>query len=69
MDYLTPALKWAADNRTKLIGYIGAVSAQLGVSGLVGQKAALWCAFIASVITLGIGHFNDYQAKQESDNV
>jgi hypothetical protein len=58
MSYLVSALKWIADNRTKLIGYIGAVSAQLGLSGLVGQKAALWCAFIASAITLGIGHFN-----------
>jgi predicted small integral membrane protein len=58
MSYLVSALKWIADNRTKLIGYIGAAAAQLGVSGLVGQKTALWCAFVASVITLGIGHFN-----------
>lgn len=49
---------WVWENRTKVIGYTGAAIAQLGVSGLVGQKTALWCAFVASAITLAIGHFN-----------
>lgn len=58
---------WLWTNRTKVIGYIGAAVAQLGLSGLVGQKPAAVCALIASLITLGIGHFNDYQARRAQE--
>lgn len=56
---------WLWRNRTKVIGYIGAGLAQLGTSGLItSTKAVAWIAFAASMCTLAIGHFNDYQARR-----
>jgi hypothetical protein len=57
-------IDWLWNNRTKVIGYVGASIAQIGISGLVSQKVAAVCALIASLITIGIGHFNDYKARQ-----
>ncbi len=58
-------MKWLSRNRTKLIGYLGAGLAQLGTSGLItNAKAIAWIAFAASMCTLAIGHFNDYQTKR-----
>jgi hypothetical protein len=63
---MNPFSKWAWRNRTKLIGYIGAGLAQLGTSGLIASpKAIAWIAFAASMCTLAIGHFNDYQQRKE----
>lgn len=51
-------------NRTKVVGYAGAGLSQLGTSGLVeSPKAIAWIAFTASMCTLAIGHFNDYQSR------
>lgn len=53
-------------NRTKVIGYLGAGLAQLGTSGLIANaKAVAWIAFAASMCTLAIGHFNDYQNRKQ----
>lgn len=59
---------WIWDNRTKLIGYIGAVLSQLGTSGIVASpKVIAWIAFGSSLCTLAIGHFNDYQARKSQE--
>ncbi len=61
-------LNWIWNNRTKLIGYAGASLAQLGTSGLItNAKAVAWIAFSASLCTLAIGHFNDYQARRVAE--
>ena len=55
---------WA--NRTKVVGYVGAGLAQLGTSGLItNAKGVAWIAFAASMCTLAIGHFNDYQNRKQ----
>lgn len=60
------ALTWIWDNRTKLIGYLGAALSQLGTSGLITDaKTVAWIGFAASMCTLAIGHFNDYQKRKE----
>jgi hypothetical protein len=52
-------------HRTKLIGYIGMALSQLGTSGLItSAKAIAWVAFGASLCTMAVGHFNDYQTKR-----
>lgn len=57
--------KWAWKNRTKVVGYVGASLAQLGTSGLIeSPKVVAYIAFGASMCTLAIGHFNDYQAAR-----
>jgi hypothetical protein len=64
MKFLT--ILW--NNRTKVIGYVGAALAQLGTSGLItSPKAVAWVAFAASVSTLAVGHFNDYQARRTQE--
>lgn len=61
-------MSWVWANRTKVIGYLGAALAQLGTSGLISNaKAVAWLAFSASLCTLAIGHFNDYQAKKSQE--
>lgn len=56
---------WFWRNRTKVVGYLGAGLAQLGTSGLIqNAKAVAWVAFAASMCTLAIGHFNDYQERK-----
>lgn len=58
-------MNWLWSHRTKVIGYLGAGLSQLGTSGLIeNAKAVAWIAFAASMCTLAIGHFNDYQAAQ-----
>lgn len=60
---------WLWRNRTKVIGYVGAGLAQLGTSGLIeNAKAVAWIAFAASMCTLAIGHFNDYQSRKSQEN-
>lgn len=55
-------------NRTKVIGYLGAALAQLGTSGLItNAKGVAWIAFSASLCTLAIGHFNDYQSRKSQE--
>ncbi len=59
-------MKWLWENRTKVIGYLGAGLAQLGTSGLIAStKAVAWIAFGSSMCTLAIGHFNDYQKRKQ----
>jgi hypothetical protein len=59
-------MNWLWNNRTKVIGYLGAGLAQLGTSGLIeSPKAIAWTAFAASMCTLAIGHFNDYQQRKQ----
>ncbi len=59
---------WLWTNRTKVIGYLGAALAQLGTSGLItNAKAVAWIAFFASMCTLAIGHFNDYQSRKTQE--
>ena len=59
-------MNWLWTNRTKVIGYVGAALAQLGTSGLIeSPKVVAWIAFAASMCTLAIGHFNDYQARKQ----
>jgi len=59
-------MNWIWRNRTKVIGYLGAGLAQLGTSGLISSaKGVAWIAFAASMCTLAIGHFNDYQARKQ----
>jgi hypothetical protein len=53
-------------HRTKVVGYLGAGLAQLGTSGLItNAKGVAWIAFAASMCTLAIGHFNDYQQRKQ----
>jgi len=60
-----PSFLWR--HRTKVVGYLGASLAQLGTSGLVtNTKAVAWIAFSASMCTLAIGHFNDYQSRRKA---
>lgn len=63
-------LDWLWTNRTKLVGYAGMALSQLGTSGLISNaKIVAWIAFAASLCTMAIGHFNDYQiSKQETPN-
>jgi len=59
---------WYWENRTKVIGYVGAGLAQLGTSGLItNAKTVAWIAFAASMCTLAVGHFNDYKAKKAAE--
>jgi hypothetical protein len=58
-------LAWIWDNRTKHLGYIGSALITLGTSGLVSPKAALWCAFVSTLLTSAVGHYNDYLKRKE----
>lgn len=56
---------WFADNRTKIVGYIGMALSQLGTSGIITNvKIVAWIGFGASLCATAVGHFNDYQAKK-----
>lgn len=55
------------ENRTKHIGYVGMLLAQLGTSGLVEGKTQAWIMFASSALTAGIGHYNDWKAKKEAE--
>lgn len=59
-------LDWLWDNRTKVVGYLGAALAQLATTGLVTNARVVgFIAFAASLCTLAIGHFNDYQNSKQ----
>lgn len=58
---------WTWENRTKVIGYLGAALAQLGTTGLITNgKAIAWIAFVASLCTLAVGHLNDWLKTRNS---